>query len=519
MIGTFWSFVPVIIAIIIALITKRIYLALFIGAFVGCLFYCNFNPINSIGVLYQLMAERIKDNAAILIFIVLLGVIVVLTQKSGGSKAYGEWASARVKGKKGALISASLLGCLIFIDDYFNCLTVGSVMQPVTDKYKISRSKLAWIIDSTAAPVCILAPISSWAAAVGAAINGNGFVVFIETIPFNFYAWLTLGVIYTFTALSIDFPLMKKHEKLAQETGDLNGGANDIPMKKDSLPIECKRTPKVRFLLVPVIILIVCCVGCMIYTGYALNPETGLLGQPIYASNIIEAFSKCEAGIALAIGSTISLFLIVIYYAIEKAIDLKTLPTSLIEGFKIMVPAILILALGWSLSGIIGSNGGYLEANTFVANSLANVDLGWLFPALFFILAGLISFSSGNSWGTFGILIPIALAIIGSVDSSVAILTISATLGGAVFGDHVSPISDTTILSSTGASCNHMNHVRTQMPYALFAATLSFIVYLIGGLLHELNLLTLGLILIPISVVLFIVGTKILQKLLNKDIK
>lgn len=513
--GTIWAFLPAVVAIILALITKKVYLSLFIGILAGALLYVGGNPLEAIGTIYNVMSEKVGDNVSILVFLVVLGIIVILLQKSGGSKAYGDAASKRIKTKKGALSLTALLGCLIFVDDYFNCLTVGSVMRPVTDKHKVSHSKLAWIIDSTAAPVCIIAPISSWAAAVSTEFEGEGLKVFIQTIPFNFYAILTLVMVFLFSLLNLDFGKMKRDEEIAELTNDLNAGETDLPVEEEQVKITNKN-PKVSNLIIPIIILIVCCVGGMIYTGYCLDPDTNVFGKPIYSNNIIEAFSNCNAGLSLAIGSTIALIIIAIYYMIIKAISFNEIMDAIPQGFKTMVGAILILVFAWTLSGIMGAKGGYLDARSFVETSLSNINLGWLFPSLFFLLACLISFATGTSWGTFGILIPIAITMLGKDITPLTILTISGTLGGAVFGDHISPISDTTILASTGANCNHINHVKTQSVYAILVAVVCFITYLIGGLLINLNIYLLCLILLLIAFSLFIMAILIIKRIQTK---
>lgn len=515
--GTFWAFVPAIVAILLALITKKVYLSLFLGILVGALFYNSGNPLQAIGTIFQIMSEKVGSNVTIIAFLVILGILVILMQKSGGSKAYGDWAARKVKGKKGALAATAALGCLIFVDDYFNCLTVGSVMRPVSDKYKVSHSKLAWIIDSTAAPVCIIAPISSWAAAVSGELEGNGLMVFIKTIPFNFYAILTIIMVFVFCLFKIDFGKMRRNEEVAETSGDLNAGETDLATDEMEISVNTNKQ-RVRFLLIPVIILILSCIGGMIYTGYCYNWDTGLLGPATQSANIIEAFSNCDAGLSLAIGSTIALIIIAIYYLIEKAVSFNEIMESISQGFKTMVPAILILTFAWTLSGIMGAKGGYLDAQAFVENTLSGVNLGWLFPALFFVLACLIAFATGTSWGTFGVLIPIATAILGSGISTLTLLTVSATLGGAVFGDHVSPISDTTILASTGANCNHVDHVRTQAPYAILIALISFVVYLIGGLMSNMNTSLVAVILLVIGISIF-TGTCFVIKLIQRKQK
>lgn len=515
MAGTFWAFVPAIVAILLALITKQVYVSLFFGIFVGAMFLAGGNPIEAIGTIYTVMSEKVGGNVPIVVFLVILGILVVLMQKSGGSQAYGRWASKKIRSEKGALAATSALGCLIFVDDYFNCLTVGSVMRPLTDKYRISRAKLAWIIDSTAAPVCIIAPISSWAAAVSGELKGNSLTAFISTIPFNVYALLTIIMVFTFCALKLDFGKMRKHEYIAKTTGDLNAGATDLPAEEEA-EFKPKANAKVQYLLVPIIMLILCCIGGMIYVGYFYNWDTGLLGSELQSANVIEAFSNCEAGLSLAIGSTVALILIGVYYMLMKALSFKEITASFTQGFKTMVPAILILTFAWTLSGIMGAKGGYLDAQAFVNDTLSGLSLDWLFPSVFFLLASGIAFATGTSWGTFGVLVPLATAILGTDMSTITILTISATLGGAVFGDHISPISDTTILASAGANCNHVNHVNTQLPYAGLIAVIAFISYLVGGITTSLGSVLCAVILWAVALVLF-VGATLVIKQMNKN--
>ena len=484
--GTFWAFVPAIVAIVLALATKQVYLSLFIGIFVGGMFYAGGNPVEAMGTSYQVMSAKVGGNVPILVFLVVLGIFVVLMQKSGGAKSYGEWAQQRIRTKRGALIATAGLGCLIFVDDYFNCLTVGSVMRPVTDKFKVSHSKLAWIIDSTAAPVCIIAPISSWAAAVSGELEGNGLVAFMKTIPFNIYAILTLVMVFVFCIYKIDFGKMKKNEYAADFLDDLNAGETDLPTDEDK-SIVANPKGKVRHLVIPVITLIVFCVLGMIYTGYFYNWDTDTLGTEVQSAYIIEAFSNCEAGLSLAIGSTFALICIAAYYMIAKIVKFQDIMDSIVQGFKAMVPAILILVFAWTISGIMGAKGGYLDAQSFVNENVAGLSVQWLFPAIFFLLACGISFATGTSWGTFGVLVPIAIAVLGG-SSTLAVLTVSATLGGAVYGDHVSPISDTTILASAGGNCNHVDHVKTQLPYASLIALIAFVTYLIGGAIIDADL-------------------------------
>ena len=516
MVGTFWAFMPAIIAIVLALITKQVYISLFFGIFVGAMMYAYGNPLQALFTLYQVMSEKVGANTPIIVFLVVLGILVVLMQKSGGARAYGEWAGKKIKSKNGALAATAGLGCLIFVDDYFNCLTVGSVMRPVTDKFKISRSKLAYIIDATAAPVCIIAPISSWAAAVSGELKGDGLMVFISTIPFNIYALLTLIMVFALCFFNFDFGKMKRNDDIAEETGDVHAGIEPETREEEAISINSKG--KVRHLLIPVLILITCCIGGMLYTGFFYNWETSSIGTQIQSANVIEAFSNCDAGMSLAIGSTIALIIISIYYMIARVVSFKEFTSSFTEGFKAMVPAILILTFAWSISGIMGAKGGYLDAQAFVQNNLAGSNFPqFLFPAIFFVLAGLIAFSTGTSWGTFGVLVPIAVAILGG-SGTLAVLTVSATLGGAVFGDHVSPISDTTILASAGAQCDHVEHVSTQIPYATIVAIISVIAYLIAGLCVSLGSVLTATIMWIATLAMFI-GVISIIKCFNKKSK
>ena len=511
--GTIWAFLPALIAIILALITKQVYVSLFLGIFVGAMMYAGGEPIKAMFTLYQVMSEKVGANTPIIVFLVVLGILVVLMQKSGGAKAYGDWAGRKIKTKGGALAATAGLGCLIFVDDYFNCLTVGSVMRPVTDKFKISRAKLAYIIDATAAPVCIIAPISSWAAAVAGELEGDGLMVFISTIPFNVYALLTLVMVFSLCFFKFDFGKMKRNDYIAENTGDLHAGEADNDLKSEE--IIANPRGKVRHLLIPVLVLIACCIGGMLYTGFFYNWDTGLIGTELQSANFIEAFSNCDAGMSLAIGSTVALIIISLYYMIARVVSFKEITGSFTDGFKAMVPAILILTFAWSISGIMGAKGGYLDAQAFVQNNLANSSFPqFLFPAIFFILAGLIAFSTGTSWGTFGVLVPIAVTILGG-SGTLTLLTVSATLGGAVFGDHVSPISDTTILASAGAECNHVDHVRTQLPYAALIAGIAAVSYVVAGLCATLGGVLCAVIMWASALVLFVIailGIKLIAK-------
>ena len=514
--GTFWAFLPAIVAIVLALVSKQVYISLFFGIFVGAMMYAGGNPLEALFTLFNVMSEKVGANVPIIVFLVVLGILVVLMQKSGGARAYGDWAGKKIKTKGGALAATAGLGCLIFVDDYFNCLTVGSVMRPVTDKFKVSRSKLAYIIDATAAPICIIAPISSWAAAVTGELEGNGLIMFIKTIPFNVYALLTIAMVFALCFFKFDFGKMKKNDEITEATGDVHSGVESDGSQGEEIQANPRGT--VKHLLIPVIILILCCIGGMIYTGFFYNWDTGLIDTELQSANVIEAFSNCDAGMSLAIGSIVALFIIAIYYIVTKVVSFKDIMGSFTDGFKAMVPAILILTFAWTISGIMGARGGYLDAQAFVQNNLEGSSFPqFIFPAIFFILAGLIAFSTGTSWGTFGVLVPIAVTLLGGSANvtTLMLITVSATLGGAVFGDHISPISDTTILASAGAQCNHVEHVNTQLPYAGLVAGIAVISYLIAGACASLGGVLSALIMWVATIAIF-VGAIFLIKYLNK---
>lgn len=494
-VGTFWAFVPAIIAIVLALITKQVYLSLFAGIFTGAMFLAGGNPLEAISNLFITMAKQLGGNGGILIFLVILGIFAVLMVKTGGSKAYGEWASGKIKTRHGAQLATIGLGALIFVDDYFNCLTVGNAMRPVTDKHKISHAKLAYLIDATAAPICIIAPISSWAAAVSGYADG-GIMAFIKTIPFNMYALLTIGFMVVTVLLKLDFFKMKRNEKIAVQTGDLHAGEKDLPT--EDIKADKAVRGKVRNLVFPIVTLIVCCVGSMIFNGYFYDWDAETIGRTLQSANVLEAFSNCDAGSALAMGSFIALVITLIFYICTKAISFKGCMESITEGFKSMVPAILILTFAWTLGAIMGAKGdgieniidGTLNAKAFVqANITADSMAIGIIPFVFFILACFISFATGTSWGTFGVLIPIATAVMSATaNEGLFFLTMSAVLAGAVYGDHVSPISDTTIMASSGAQCNHIDHVKTQLPYASLVAIISAVTYLVMGFIATSNI-------------------------------
>ena len=516
--GTFWAFMPAIVAIVLALISKQVYISLFLGILTGALMYAGGNPFQALGTLYIVMSEKVGANVPILVFLVVLGIFVVLMQKSGGSSAYGEWAGQKIKSKSGALAATAGLGCLIFVDDYFNCLTVGSVMRPVTDKFKVSHSKLAWLIDSTAAPVCIIAPISSWAAAVSGQLEGDGLVMFIKTIPFNVYAILTIIMVFAFCFIKIDFGKMKKNEAIAETTGDLNAGETELPTDEDT-SIVANANGKVRHLIIPVIILIVCCILGMIYSGYYYNWDTGMYGVELQSDSVIAAFSNCDAGTSLAIGSTVALVIVAAYYISDKIVSFKEIMNSITQGFKTMVPAILILTFAWTIAGIMGAKGGYLDAQAFVQNNMEMIPstVQAFFPAIFFALACVVAFSTGTSWGTFGVLVPIAVTILGG-SGTLVLMTVSATLGGAVYGDHVSPISDTTILASTGGNCNHVDHVKTQLPYASLIAGLTFVSYIVAGLLASAGSVIACLAMWAVALVIFAIVVTLMKLMGKKNV-
>lgn len=491
-IGTWWALIPPLLAIILAFITKEVYSSLFIGVAVGALLYSGFHPWDSFVNFFEIMKNSMNLN--ILIFDVLLGMIIVLMAKSGGSAAYGKWAGTKIRTKRSALLATMGLGVLIFVDDYFNCLTVGSVMRPVTDQQKVSRAKLAYIIDATAAPVCIIAPISSWAAAVNSYVPADagisGFQLFLRTIPYNLYAILTLVMVFFICFTGFDFGLMKKHEENAAK-GDLftSGGDEFEQVSED----EVNPGGKVMDLVLPVAVLIVSAIGAMIYTGY--------LGG---AKDIITAFSGCDAETSLIFATMVTIFFMMLLYLPRKVVDFKGFMESLVEGFKLMIPAITILIFAWSLKGI-GDAMGLAE---FVGGIVGeNASASIFIPVVLFAVAIFLSFSTGTSWGTFAILVPIATGMFaGNTSLEMMIISVSAVLAGAVCGDHVSPISDTTVMSSAGAQSNHLNHVSTQMQYAAIVAGVCMVGYIIAAL-TKIWWLTLGISLLILWAILM--GMKI----------
>lgn len=481
--GTLWSLFPPVIAIGLALITKEVYSSLFVGILSGGIIYAAASGTGFEGTFKAVVQDGLITNLSnaynvgILVFLVVLGIIVVLMNKAGGSRAYGEWAAAHIKGRRGAALSTFFLGVLIFVDDYFNCLTVGSVMRPITDKHNISRSKLAYLIDSTAAPICIIAPISSWAAAVSGTVEGvNGISLFINTIPYNLYAFLTILMVIFISASDTDYGPMKIHEDNAKN-GDIFTTQNNT-YEQDAQPVT--ERGRVIDLILPVAVLIVFCVVGMIYTGGFFS-----------GTDFVTAFANCDAAYGLSLGSISALIVIIAYYMFRRVLKFNECMDSIAAGFKQMVPAILILTFAWTLKTMTN----HLEAGAFVSGVVQSATaLSVLLPVILFVVAIGLAFATGTSWGTFGILIPIVTSVFESELANVSqtgeipsmvIICISACLAGAVCGDHCSPISDTTIMASTGAQCDHVNHVSTQLPYALTVAAVCVVGYLLSGFVHN----------------------------------
>lgn len=481
--GTLWSLFPPVIAIGLALITKEVYSSLFVGILSGGIIYAVASGTGFEGTFKAVVQDGLITNLSnaynvgILVFLVVLGIIVVLMNKAGGSRAYGEWAAAHIKSRRGVALSTFFLGVLIFVDDYFNCLTVGSVMRPITDKHNISRSKLAYLIDSTAAPICIIAPISSWAAAVSGTVEGvNGISLFINTIPYNLYAFLTILMVIFISVSDTDYGPMKIHEDNAKN-GDIYTTRNNV-YEQDAQPVT--ERGRVIDLILPVAVLIVFCVVGMIYTGGFFS-----------GTDFVTAFANCDAAYGLSLGSISALIVIIAYYMLRRVLKFNECMDSIAAGFKQMVPAILILTFAWTLKTMTN----HLEAGAFVSGVVQSATaLSVLLPVILFVVAIGLAFATGTSWGTFGILIPIVTSVFeaelanvsqtGEIPSMV-IICISACLAGAVCGDHCSPISDTTIMASTGAQCDHVNHVSTQLPYALTVAAVCVVGYLLSGFVHN----------------------------------
>lgn len=480
-VGTLWSLFPPVVAIGLALLTKEVYSSLFVGVLVGGLLATSFNPIHTIdSMISDGFISAVSGSAGIFIFLVLLGIIVALLNKAGGSQAFGAWAAKNVKGKIGAALATFAFGILIFIDDYFNCLTVGAVMRPVTDKAKISRAKLAYIIDATAAPVCMIAPISSWAAAVsGYAPDGQGISLFVQAIPYNFYSLMTFVFVITLTLMKFDYGPMRLHEKNA-ENGDLFTFGGSTGGNEEEAPATNKA--KVIDLVLPIVVLIAVCVYSLFYVGRCMGEEWVFASANYDASlGFVDAFSNTDATVGLPWGGLVALVFVIIYFVARGLVSIKEAMECIPKGFIAMVPAILILTMATSLKNMTG----LLDSSSFVEATLANVSgLNNFLPAIIFLVACFIAFATGTSWGTFGILIPIVLAIF-PVGSTLGVMSMSACLAGAVCGDHCSPISDTTIMSSAGAQCNHINHVSTQLPYAITVAAITFVSYIIAGFVQN----------------------------------
>ena len=501
--GTIASLLPPVVAIILALITKEVYSSLFLGIIVGCLLFTNGNPIDATQDFVSRLCGNAGDNMGILMFLVILGTMVALMIRAGGSKAYGDWAVKHIKTKSGALWSTFILAIVLGVDDYFNNLTTGNVMRPVTDGHHISRAKLSYMCDATAAPVCIMMPVSSWAAAVTGIIGNDelGFQIFLKAIPYNYYAILTLVFIVVMTSLNIDYGPMKKHEDNAAK-GDLY----TTPERPFAGVEEMKFNPngKVIDLVIPVIVLVACCVGAMIYVGY----QSG-------GTDLISAFANTDAFSALPLGSLIALIFTMIFFMVRRSMKFTELMDCLPDGFKQMVPAILILCLAWTIGDVTKA----LGAPDFVADIVSGFgdSLHNFLPAVVFIIAAFLGFATGTSWGTFTILLPIVIPVfsggVAAADltadlingNEMLMIAIAATLGGAVMGDHCSPISDTTIMASSGAQCYHLNHVATQLPYAVTVAAVCFVNYILAALLQNM-ILNLLIAVVSMVVVLVVIG-------------
>ena len=474
------SLLPPVLAIALALITKEVYTSLFLGCLVGGFLYANFNPVTAVTSVYDMIASKVGDNMGIVVFLVSLGFIVVLMNRSGGSKAYGDWAKKVIKTRRGALLATMILAIVLGVDDYFNNLTTGNVMRPVTDGHQISRAKLAYMIDSTAAPVCIMMPISSWAAAVSGVaeqVGVSGLQLFISAIPWNYYAVLTIFTLIILAVFDIDFGPMKVHEDNAKR-GDIYT-TPERPYADADDESKNSTNGKVIDLIIPVIVLIVSCVSGLLYTGGFFTPDSGTY------MNVMDAFANCTAATGLMYGSFIVVIFCFIYFlVIRRSMNFVQVTDCIAEGFKIMVPAILILTFAWTISGVTND---LLGANVFVETAMASSadSLANFLPAVIFVVACGLGFATGTSWGTFGILIPIVVSVFGVDAGTILTVGLGACLGGAVMGDHCSPISDTTILASTGAQCYHINHVNTQIPYALTVAAVAFVNHILAGLIQN----------------------------------
>ena len=486
--ATIWALLPSLVAIVLALITKEVYSSLFVGIVVGALIYSGFKFEGTVtqifeGGIIKVLAD--SYNVGILIFLVILGSVVCMMNKAGGSAAFGRWASKKIHTRVGAELAAIILGILIFIDDYFNCLTVGSVMRPVTDRHHVSRAKFAYLIDATAAPVCIIAPISSWAAAVSGFVEGqDGLAIFVRTIPYNFYAILTIVMMVGMVLMKTEFGAMRTHEINA-----LNGDLYTTSARPYENATD-DETPnprgKVIDLVIPIVMLVICCVISMIYTGGFFS-----------GTDFVTAFSQSDASTGLAMGSAFGLVFAIIFYMIRRVVNFRDCMGCIPEGFKAMVPAIMILTFAWTLKAMTDS----LGAAVFVEEAMRSVAGGIevILPAIIFLVGCGLAFATGTSWGTFGILIPIVVAVFEKSSPEMMIISMSACMAGAVCGDHCSPISDTTIMASAGAQCDHVTHVSTQLPYAILAAAVSFVTYIVAGFVKT------AWIALPVGIVLMLI--------------
>ena len=486
--ATIWALLPPLVAIVLALITKEVYSSLFVGIVVGALIYSGFKFEGTVTQIFEGGIIKVLSdsyNVGILIFLVILGSVVCMMNKAGGSAAFGRWASKKIHTRVGAELAAIILGILIFIDDYFNCLTVGSVMRPVTDRHHVSRAKFAYLIDATAAPVCIIAPISSWAAAVSGFVEGqDGLAIFVRTIPYNFYAILTIVMMVGMVLMKTEFGAMRTHEINA-----LNGDLYTTSARPYENATDDK-TPnprgKVIDLVIPIVMLVICCVISMIYTGGFFS-----------GTDFVTAFSQSDASTGLAMGSAFGLVFAIIFYMIRRVVNFRDCMGCIPEGFKAMVPAIMILTFAWTLKAMTDS----LGAAVFVEEAMRSVAGGIevILPAIIFLVGCGLAFATGTSWGTFGILIPIVVAVFEKSSPEMMIISMSACMAGAVCGDHCSPISDTTIMASAGAQCDHVTHVSTQLPYAILAAAVSFVTYIVAGFVKT------AWIALPVGIVLMLI--------------
>ena len=494
--GTAWALLPPVIAILLAFFTKEVYSSLFAGVFVGAILYANYDIMFAIQSTVEIISSELGANGGLVVFLVELGIIVAMMQLSGATSVFADWATKRVKTRRGALLATTGLGLVFFIDDYFNCLTTGNIMRPVTDKHKISRARLAYNIDCTAAPICIIAPISSWAAAVASYIPADtgidGFMVFVQAIPFNYYALLTICMLFTLAILKFDFGPMRKYEQMAMENGDIYGGTGDL-YADVAKPVDNPHG-KVMDMVLPVIVLVIGCVVGLLYTGGFFS-----------SFDVIDAFSNCDAFLGLPIGGFFALIFTIALYLIRKVISFKEFTDCITNGVHLMVPAMLILVFSWALSTVCRTN---LGATAFVKEFVENTSFNMNFlPFILYIIGTVISFATGTAWGTFGILIPMVVGIFGEINT-LSLICISAALAGSVTGDHCSPISETAIMSSTAAQVDFMQHVLTQLPYAMFVAGLSAIGFLLAGFIQN------AIIVLAIMIVLMVTILIVIKKYL-----